>query len=76
MEPDINKIANIIADIQQSIKDQTESEERIRDLEEKLDLERDVIDDELCNQQNLRTELNSYIEEIAPISSNKPSYEF
>ena len=71
MEVDVNKIANIIADIQ-TAQDRVEtSDADIKRQEAALDDEREYNDDVRLEIRTLRDELTAYLDELIPEVADK-----
>ncbi len=68
---DVNKIANIIADIQTSQEKLEESEQKIVKLNDELNSEEEYADDERQAIQSLRQELDEYLNELIPGTASK-----
>ena len=73
---DTNKIANIIADIQQSQKNIEESEDKSKKLQDKLDGELEFAEDERVSMQSLRDELDAYLDELIPDTQQSLSRDY
>lgn len=68
---DMNRIANIIADIQTSQEKLEESEQKIVKLNDELNSEEEYADDERQAIQSLRQELDEYLNELIPETALK-----
>ncbi len=67
----MNRIANIIADIQTSQEKLEESEQKIVKLNDELNSEEEYADDERQAIQSLRQELDEYLNELIPETALK-----